>query len=252
MNLAIEHLATDKRVAKSVGIIQSNYIPWRGYFDFIKSVDLFVVFDCLQYTTFDWRNRNQIKTDKGLHWLSVPVDASRSRGDIILNTKIKYNTPWVEDQMKWLRLAYGKAPFFDLYFSPFVELLNSKFTTISQLNCALIRWINKILEIPTEIKMSTDLNPQGTKTDRLIDILRKVGATKYVSGPNAKPYMDVEKFKKENISLEYKSYSYREYPQLHGPFNGTVTVLDLLFNCGPEAKNHISSLTENEKILEFK
>lgn len=90
----------------------------------------------------------------------------------------------------------------------------------------------------------------GTKTDRLIDLSKKLNATTYLSGPSADAYLDKEAFRRNGIRLEYKSYDYEPYPQLWGPFEGAVTVLDLIANCGPAAKNHIRSRTPDKVVIE--
>ncbi|OQW46796.1 MAG: hypothetical protein A4S09_02495 [Proteobacteria bacterium SG_bin7] len=245
-------LHVPRKKEKTLGIIQSNYIPWRGYFDFINSVDLFVIYDCLQYTKFDWRNRNMIKYDKGTRWISVPVDASRDRGDTVENTVIKYHTPWIDEHIRWLKLSYEKAPFFKTYIGEFEEILRNRYHTISQLNLALLRWVCGHLGITTQLRLSSEVNPEGVKTDRLLDIMKKFGGTHYLSGPAAKDYIQLEKFQEAKISLTYKSYSYPNYPQLHGDFVGAVTILDLMFNCGPESHKYINTLKENEKVLEYR
>lgn len=230
-----------------VGIIQSNYLPWRGYFDFIKQVDQFIVYDNIQYTNGDWRNRNLIKSPDGLVWITVPIQ--RKFGQLIEDTMINYSQRWVERNLNLLNTHYKKAPFYLKYIEKVNKILNSNFKTISELNVAFINWVCQELDISTPILMSSQFNSTGTKTERLIDILKKAGATSYLSGPAAKSYLDMSLFRTNGISLEYKTYDYPEYPQLHGPFVGNVSILDLLFNCGPDSVNYITSLTPNEVVL---
>ena len=233
-----------------VGIIQSNYIPWRGYFDFIDDVDLFIYLDDVQYTSRDWRNRNKIKTSHGIIWLTVPVIFSRNYIAIkIEDAKIDYSQKWVKKHTNSLRHGYSKAPYFKQYAAEFFEILNKGFETISELNVYINRWIMQKLDIKTEARMSSEFMAVGPKTDRLIDILRKVGATSYLSGPAAKSYIEVNKFRDAGISLEYKVYEYPEYPQLYGKFEPSVTVLDLLFNCGNESRKYLKSFKPNEKVI---
>lgn len=227
-----------------VGMIQSNYIPWRGYFDFIDDVNLFIFYDDVQYTHRDWRNRNKIKTQNGLMWLTVPV--THGKETLIQQAEINYQGRWVEKHIRTLTLAYKKAPFFKPFADDFFDLLRKRFFTISELNVTICKWIMKQLGIKTQIKMSSEFNVQGNKFDRPLEILKQIGATAYLSGPAAKGYTAVEKFKEAGIELEYKSYEYGEYPQLHGKFEPHVSVLDLLFNCGTNSRAYLKSLKENE------
>lgn len=234
---------------KCVGIIQSNYIPWRGYFDFMDDVDLFIYLDDVQYTIRDWRNRNKIKTRDGLIWVTVPVIFSRNNIENIEGVKIDYSQKWVEKHINSIRHAYSKSPYFKQYAEAFFDILNKRFETISELNVTINNWVMQHLAIKTRISMSSDFSPVGSKTDRLIDILKKTGATSYLSGPSAKGYIEVEKFKEAGIGLEYKVYEYPDYPQLHGSFEPHVSVLDLLFNCGPDSKKYLKSLKPNEVVV---
>jgi hypothetical protein len=231
-----------------VGIIQSNYIPWKGYFDFIDDVDLFVLFDDVQYTNRDWRNRNKIKTREGMSWLTVPVK-NRHAVQTIQETEIDYSEPWQENHLNKIKENYLKAPHYGTFIQNFFDLISKKYGSISELNISLIKWLMKELNINTPLIMSSELNPVGNKTDRLIDILKKVNANMYLSGPAASGYLEVEKFKKEGIGLEYKSYSYTEYGQLFGVFEHGVTILDLIFNCGSDVRMYFKSLEPNKEVF---
>jgi hypothetical protein len=223
-----------------VGMIQSNYIPWRGYFDFIDDCDLFVFYDDVQYTHRDWRNRNRIKTDGGPIWLSVPV--IHDRHTLIQDACIDYGSRWQDKHIRSLTLAYGKAPHFVAYAEGFFELLRSRPATISELNVRTCKWIMVQLGIRTQTRMSTEFGLAGEKDERPLRILQHLGATSYLSGPAAKPYTDAEKYRSAGIALEFKVYDYPEYPQLHGAYDPHLTVLDLLFNCGPDARRYLKSL----------
>lgn len=232
-----------------VAAIQSSFLPWRGYFDFIASVDVFVFLDDVQYSKNGWRNRNRIKTSQGLRWITVPV-RHRSLAQLITDTEIDDRKDWRESHMRLWHENYGTA----LYYRVVLELLGDMgretVGTISELNIALTRRIALYLQIGTRTLLSSELQVSGTKTDRLIDLLKKLNATTYLSGPSADAYLDKAAFHKNGIRLEYKSYDYGTYPQLWGPFEGAVTVLDLIANCGPEAKSHIRSRTPDQVIIE--
>ncbi len=228
---------------KKVAILQSNYIPWKGYFDIIDSVDEFIFYDEMQYTTRDWRNRNKIKTQNGLKWLTVPVNGKGCQvtGLKISEAKISDNS-WIVSHWNSIQLNYAKAPYFKEYKEFFENLYkdcgNEEF--ICNVNYKFILGINELLGINTKITYDKDYGLIEGKTERLVDLVKKAGGTEYLSGPAAKDYIVKECFDKENIKLSWMDYSgYREYPQLFPPFEHGVTVLDLIFNTGKDAINYI-------------
>jgi len=221
---------------KRVAIVQSNYIPWKGYFDMIAAVDEFILYDDMQYTRRDWRNRNRIKTPNGLEWLTVPVDAKGKYFQKIKDTRISGHE-WVRDHWRSLVLNYSRAGFFEEV-SPYFEsiYLDHKFEFLSDLNRKLIEVVCQFLGITTVIRSSTDFMLIDGKTERLIDLCLQVGGEEYITGPAAKDYVDVDLFQQSGIELTWFDYNnYRAYPQLWGEFQHGVTMLDLLFNCGKES-----------------
>ena len=228
---------------KKVAILQSNYIPWKGYFDIIDSVDEFIFYDEMQYTKNDWRNRNKIKTQSGLIWLTIPCETKGSISNFqkINETKIT-DKRWAKKHWNSIQLNYAKAPYFKEYKGYFENLYksceNEEF--ICNVNYKFIYAINDLLGIKTKISFSQDYGLIDGKTERLVDLVKKAGGTEYLSGPAAKDYIVKECFDKENIKLSWMDYSgYREYPQLFPPFEHGVTVLDLIFNTGKDAINYI-------------
>lgn len=231
-----------------IGVIQSNYIPWRGYFDMIASVDLFVFHDDLQYTKGDWRNRNRIKTAQGTKWITVPVRYKRV-AQLICETEINDDTDWRRDHLNQLQAHYSKAPFLGDALALLGQLGRGEDLTISQLNIRLIRAICAYLGIETPMVMSSDFNLNGSKTARLIELLRKTGGSSYLSGPNGNNYLDKEMFREERLRLYYKTYDYKPYPQLWGAFEGAVSVMDMIANCGRQSKEMLRSLTPNKVVI---
>lgn len=231
-----------------VGIIQSSYIPWRGYFDFIASVDLFIFLDDVQYTARDWRNRNRIKTATGSRWITVPV-RHRTRSQSICETEIDASRDWPAQHARAWESSYGRAP----YFADVEEILaiqrSPSMGTISGLNIELTRRICGYLSIATPTVVSTELGARGASTERLVDLVRKVGGRTYLSGPSAANYLDRSAFAAAGIALEYKTYDYAPYPQAWGDFDGAVTVLDLIANCGPDATRHLRSRRPDVKVV---
>ncbi len=233
---------------KKVGIIQSSFLPWRGYFDLIDDVDLFVFYDDVQFTRRDWRNRNKFKLAQGSSWFTVPVLYSE-RGACIDEIEIDYKQPWIKKLMSLLNHNYGKTRFGVKYISELKNILAEKPKTLSGLNVTLTHWIMNILEINTQTILSRELLAEGSKTERLVSILKKVEATHYLSGPSAKNYIDKNLFLQSSTSLSFKTYDYGEYDQLFPPFDGAVSIFDLLCAEGKNARSFIKSHTPNEDAI---
>jgi hypothetical protein len=234
---------------KKVAILQSNYIPWKGYFDLINSVDEFIFYDEMQYTERDWRNRNKIKTPNGLTWLSIPVFAkgSQQSGQQIKDTLVSESS-WAKKHWGTILQNYKKTPFFSEYKEIFEDLyLGKEESHLCEINYKFVRAINDILGIKTKMTFSTDYKLMDGKTERLLDLTKQAGGTEYISGPAAKDYIDEKLFEDANVKLTWMDYSgYPEYSQLYPPFEHGVSVLDLIFNCGKDAVKYMKSFNENE------
>ena len=222
-----------------VAILQSNYIPWKGYFDIIGSVDLFIFHDDLQYTKGDWRNRNKIKTPVGTNWITIPCGTSERR--LICDVEL-VNPDWQQKHWNLIRTHYVNAPHFKQY-SPFFEeiYLGRTWTNLSDLNQYVIKAISTEL-LGMEV-LFDDSRAYGLKTvkgDRVIELLKNVGATTYLSGLAAKSYLDKSAFAAQGIDLEWMNYAdYSEYPQLYPPFEHAVSIIDLFFNVGINATSYM-------------
>ena len=225
-----------------VVILQPSYIPWRGYFDLIRRADLFIFYDDVQYDKHGWRNRNQIKSVQGKQWLTIPVhSAGVTQGIRIKDVEIDWSKPWQKNHLKSLTISYNKAPYYKKYL-PLLETFYSRhdrsiadFTIETTIVLARKLGINH-----TRFMRASELEGiMGQKTDRLIQILTKVGATHYISGPAARDYIEQEKFEEAGISLEYIVYDYPEYQQLYPPFDTNVTIMDLLFMTGEDALKYL-------------
>jgi hypothetical protein len=221
---------------KKIAILQSNYIPWKGYFDIIAAVDEFILYDDMQYTRRDWRNRNQIKTPQGAQWLTIPVQVKGKYDQKIRDTEID-GSKWALAHWKSLAQNYRRAPHF-AEISAWLEplYLTKTYTHLSQLNRRFIEAVCDYLGIKTVISNSWDYAIIDGKTERLADLCRQAGGKEYISGPAAKDYIKESVFTEHDIKLTWFDYSdYPEYPQLWGEFTHGVTILDLLFNCGNDA-----------------
>ena len=239
MNPSIEaRPAKPKRVA----IIQSNYIPWKGYFDIINQVDEFILYDDRQYTRRDWRNRNLIKTPSGLHWLTIPVQVKGRYTQRIDETLIN-DGRWAARHWKTIEQTYARAPHFEMFRDAIGRLYEESVeTSLSNVNRRFLEGISRLLGIGTSFAWSTDYDASGDRTERLVSLCRSAGAQEYLSGPSARDYIDEAQFREAGIRLTYVDYSgYPEYPQLDGPFEHGVTILDLLFNTGPNATGYMKS-----------
>lgn len=224
---------------KRVAILQSNYIPWKGYFDMIAAVDEFIIYDDMQFTKNDWRNRNQIKTAQGPQWITVPIKLSGKFGQPIKKTEINGNA-WQTKHLKSIFFNYKKSRHFKELYEKLEELYSVDYQYISELNRKFISFICNYLEINTKISNSWDYSLSDGKTERLVDLCRQTGATEYISGPAAKDYIEPNCFSDAGIQLTWFDYSgYPEYPQLWGEFVHGVTILDLLFNCGKDSKKYM-------------
>ncbi len=222
-----------------VAILQSNYIPWKGYFDIIHDVDLFIFYDDVQFTKQDWRTRNRIKTSTGSKWLTIPAGDNINR--LICEVTLD-DYRWQRSHWDSLRQQYVKCPHFKTYEKFLAEVyLGMQWTSLSDLNQYMIRQIStKILNINTPFRDSREFQLGGNKQERIIDLVVKSEATHYVSGPAAQDYIDPARFEALNIELIWKDYSgYPEYTQAHPPFEHNVSILDLLFHVGPAASRYI-------------
>ncbi len=231
----------------SVAILQSNYIPWVGYFELMQSVDFFIIYDEVQYTKNDWRNRNLIKTDKGKLWLTIPCKVKgenfQSISDVIVS-----NNHWRKKH--WLSLSnyYRKSEFFASYKDIFQKIYNqNNIESLSEINISFIKEIKNILGIDTKIINSSEIprkkESYKNPTTRLVEICDALNASSYKSGPAAKKYFDVELAKSNKIDIVWFEYKeYKEYKQLYPPFIKNLSVLDLIFNIGNDVKKYIDTV----------
>lgn len=228
---------------KKCAILRSNYIPWKGYFDIIGMVDQFILFDDLQFTKQDWRNRNLIKTREGLHWLTIPVKVKGKCHQKVKETEI-VDLCW--GKKHWVTIAsnYSKARYFKDYRDFFEDLYMKRATSkfLSEINYEFLKAISSLLEIHTSIVWSMDYHLVDGKTERLIDLCHQVGASVYLTGPVARSYLDKELFWNGGIQLEFMDYSgYPEYNQLFSPFEHKVSIIDLIFNQGPNSRKFMKA-----------
>jgi hypothetical protein len=237
---------------KTIVILQSNYIPWKGYFDLIAIADEFLLFDEVQFTKNDWRNRNRIILDGRLRWLTLPVRTAGEFGVAIDRVEVS-RADWAKAHWATLRQAYRHAP----YYSSIAPVLEQAYASaaplmhLSKINEYLLRSIAALLDLDTPIGRA-DIVPRTTSdaTDRLLEICRARAATDYVSGPAARNYLRIAAFQDAGIALHFADYSgYQTYAQGHEPFEHGVSMIDTLKHCGTDARRHLKAISNRAAFL---
>jgi WbqC-like protein family len=226
-----------------VAIIQSSYIPWKGYFDLIRRVDEFILYDDAQYTKRDWRNRNRIKGPNGPLWLTIPIDVKGRYFQAIKDTRVA-DGRWRERHWRTLQACYARAPYYRDYRSMLEELyLGCTSESLSEINRRFICRFCELLAFDTRVSCSMDYRLVEGRTERLVALCQQAGAREYLSGPAARAYIDLELFADAGITVTFMDYSgYPEYEQLYPPFDHHVSIVDLLVHTGPRALAHMLPL----------
>jgi hypothetical protein len=214
---------------------QPVYLPWLGLFHKIALAGTFCSFNQAQYLPKDWNNRNRIKTAQGPTWLSVPVHSHGHRDKPLTAIEIDDRSPWRRKHWRSLQLNYSKAPFFDDYAGFFEEVYAREWTHLAELDDHLLRWFLGTLGIDVDFAQASDHDFQGAKSDLVLDMCRTLGASRYIFGALGRDYADVEAFTAAGVEVVFQEYRHPTYPQLHGEFESHLSIVDLLFNCGPDS-----------------
>lgn len=221
---------------RTVAVMQPTYLPWMGYFDLIDQVDLFVLYDDVDFSKQSWQQRNRIKTSSGVQWLTVPVLWKGKSGQKIQDVQINPRSNDLAKHVKTIEQAYSKAPFQKAYIGELSALLSGSHSFLADLNTALIRWFCEKLGIRTPLVKSSELNLEGERVERLIHLCRAVQATRYLSTPGSKVYIDENNlFEPNRIELVYHRFAHPVYRQLHGEFVPYLSALDVLLNEGDKS-----------------
>ena len=221
-----------------ITIHQPQYLPWLGYFDKISKADVFILLDNVQFKKNEWQNRNRIRSAEGWQWLTIPV--LHNFGTKINEMKINHQEPWRRKHLRALELNYSKAPFFDLYFPHFQNILNKEWENLSEVNICFVRKIMELLGIKTKIVLASAYEAAEHKTLRLVDLCKHLKMETYLSGEGGEKYLDLKQFEENHINIVTQKYQHPTYAQLWQNKNGSgfishLSVVDLLFNCGPES-----------------
>jgi len=221
---------------RTVVVLQPGYLPWLGFFDQMRRADVFVYYDDVQYDTHGWRNRNRIKTQQGPLWLTVPVRHSGLSKPRILDVAIDARGNWAKKHVASIRQAYAAAPFAKEYVPALEEVLTRSWECLVDLDVAVAGLLAAWFGVQPRIEKASALGIDGGKTERLVNICRRVGATKYLTGSAARDYLDVPLFEQNGIAVEWQDFAHPVYPQLHGEFVPYMSAVDLLLNCGAESR----------------
>jgi hypothetical protein len=221
-----------------VAVHQPQYLPWLGYFDKMRRADVFCYLNDVQYKKNEWQNRNRIKTAQNLQWITVPVRYHFP--EKILEVHINNGVDWARKHLQALITNYSRAPYYSEYMPIFEEVYSGEWEFISELNVHLIERLKSVLDLDEKSTvLSSDLELREEPTDRLIDICKALGADTYLAGQGGADYMDLTRFEKNGLKLIVQEFQHPVYPQLFGGFHSHLSIVDLLFNCGPESMNII-------------
>jgi hypothetical protein len=213
-------------------VLQPGYLPWLGYFDLMHKADVFVHYDDVQFDKHGWRNRNRVKGPKGPVWLTVPVRHSGRSGQSILDVEIDDGQDWRRKHISTLSQLYARAPFLPATLPRLQEILERPCRRLVELDLAIVGWLAAELGITTPCHRASALGIAGDRNERLINVCRHFGATRYLSGNSAQAYLDVARFRAGGIDVAWHDYAHPTYAQLHGAFVPYLSVLDLLLNVG--------------------
>jgi hypothetical protein len=227
----------------TLAALQPGYLPWVGYFDLIRRADIFVSYDHVQFDKHGWRNRNRIKCAHGVQWLTVPV---RHRGlgpQRLLDVRIDDTRAWARKHVTSLQQCYASARYADDYLPALADVLLQPWQSLVELDLAVAGLMCGWLGLDERVVRSSELELCGNRSERLLDLCHRFGATRYLSGDSAKAYLDVELFAAAGVSVEWQAYAFPTYPQHHGEFEPYLSAIDLIFNCGPDSAAVLSGGT---------
>ena len=228
-----------------IAVSQSNYIPWKGYFDLIATVDEFILYDDVQYTKNDWRNRNKIRTNEGWTWLTVPVQQKNLYTQLLKDTRIDNSTNWSKKHRAAIRFNYSNAPFFENYYPYFDSVYQKRWEFLLDLCYETTGYLKEVLKITTQTFKSSTISVEGVKADRILNLCQKMGATHYLTGGLAHDYLSGDNFSQNGVELEYQEYDHPRYSQQYSGFIPNMSLVDLLFNAGDKSLDVLMNWNTN-------
>lgn len=216
-----------------VVVLQPSFLPWLGHLDQYAWADQFVLYDDVQFDKHGWRNRNRILTSQGVAWLSIPV---KVKGAPPINqVEVDYAQPWRRKHLESLRQAYSKSPFFDWFFPQLQDYYANDWPRLLDWDVEGLKWLTGCLGLPWIGILSSELDVPGQKTERLIGICQKLGATRYLTGDAARDYLEEARFEEIGVKVVWHGYQHPAYPQRSKEFVSHLSIVDLMFNCGPQS-----------------
>lgn len=237
---------------RTVVILQSNYIPWKGYFDLLNSADVFVIYDEVQFTRRDWRNRNKIVLNGKSHWLTIPVE-TKGKYELPINQIKVSDHQWAKKHWASIRHAYGKAEHFANYEVQLAKAYEdaAKLEYLTDINILFLELVSGFLDINHNLAHSHQIPViEANPTGRLVEICQSLEAQRYISGPSAKQYIEKDQFTDAQIELYYANYTgYPEYGQTSETFEHGVSILDLLMHEGRGARQHLKSVSKLDGLI---
>ena len=214
---------------------QPVYLPWLGLFHKIALSDAYVFLDTVKYLKQDWNNRNKIKGANGAMWLSVPAATKGTDNILLQDVRISNQHNWRLKHWHSIKSCYGRAPYFAQYAPVCEEIYHRQWEFLNDLNHQMMMWFLEALRIKVRFLRASELDLQGTKSDLILDMCRKLGATTYIFGALGRDYAKVNDFEDAGVKVVFQDYRHPEYRQMHGAFISHMSILDLLFNCGPNS-----------------
>lgn len=225
---------------KTLAVLQPGYLPWLGYFDLLSKADVFVHYDDVQFDKHGWRNRNRVKGPKGAIWLTVPVLHHGRGGQSILEVEIDDRRNWRRKHLSTISQLYAHAPFVDAFLPGLRAIIERPWRRLVDLDLALIDWLAAQIGISTPCYRASQLDVGGDRIERLVNLCKHLGASRYISGNAARDYLDVTRFAAASIEVVWHDYAHPTYAQQHGEFVPYLSVLDLVLNAGARSLSVLS------------
>lgn len=225
-------------MSRTAVITQPTYLPWLGYFEQIAKSDVFIFLDTVQFVRRSWHSRNRLKgSNNQLIWLTVPV-ISHPQKTPLLKIQISQNQPqWRRKHLGTIEACLGNSPYFKSVFPFIQEWINYEYKYLADLNIAGIKMFSDLLGLSSKFIRASELNPQGKRTELLVNLCKQLNVDRYYSSIGSKVYLDEEDslFIDAGIQLNYQAWEHPIYPQLSGDFVSHLSVLDAIMNLGSSA-----------------
>jgi len=238
-----------------VAIHQPTFAPWLGYLDRMLRSDLFVILDHVQFERRNYQNRTLIRLEDEAKWLTVPV-VQLSQKEKIIDKRVDNPEDlsgtrwWGPNSFATLRYAYRKSEHFEHYAPKLKEIFHARWDKLLDLNMATLEFLREELQIATPMVRSSTLSPDGQRSELLLDICQKVGATAFHGGMGgSREYLNKDAFDAAGMGVVWQQLTHPVYPQCGEPFIKGLSALDALFNCGPRAAEILRECAPREHEL---